>query len=91
MCGIEIRGLNEAWKEADKVHSIFCKKIIGIPNCAANGFAEKELGRQSRTGKCIGWILKYWCHVMCLEMEEPIKQCYEWQKCNTGVKNLASE
>jgi hypothetical protein len=26
MYGIEIWGLNGAWKEVDKVHSIFCKK-----------------------------------------------------------------
>jgi hypothetical protein len=48
MYGIEVWGLNGAWKEAEKIHSIFCKKIIGIPNCAANGFAEMELGRESR-------------------------------------------
>lgn len=52
MCGIEVWGLNEAWKEIDKVHSRFCKQLIGIPNCAANGFAEMELGRESRRGKC---------------------------------------
>jgi hypothetical protein len=26
MYGIEIWGLNVAWKEVDNVHSIFCKK-----------------------------------------------------------------
>jgi hypothetical protein len=25
------------------------------------------------------------------ETEEPIKQCYEWQKCNIGVKSSAME
>jgi hypothetical protein len=64
-------------------------KIIGIPNCAANEFAEMELCRESRRGKCLGQILKYWSHVMCLEMEEPIKQLCEWQKCNMGVKSWA--
>jgi hypothetical protein len=28
---------------------------------------------------------------MFLETEEPIKQCYEWQKCNTGIKSWAME
>jgi hypothetical protein len=28
---------------------------------------------------------------MCLETEEPIKQCYEWQKCNMRVKSWAME
>jgi hypothetical protein len=67
--------LNEPWKEVDKVYSRFCKKITGIPDCAANGFAEMELGRDSRRGKCIGQILNYWYWIMCLEMEEPINQC----------------
>jgi hypothetical protein len=77
MYGIEVWGLNGAWKEVDRVHSIFCKKIIGIPNCAANGFVEMELGRESSRSKCLGRILKYWYSVMFLEREEPIKQCYE--------------
>ena len=60
MCGIEIWVLNGARKEIDKVYCNFCKKIIGIPNCAVNGFAEMELGRESRRrGKCLGQILKY--------------------------------
>jgi hypothetical protein len=28
---------------------------------------------------------------MCFEREESIKQCYEWQKCNMGVKSWAME
>jgi hypothetical protein len=91
MYGIEVWGLNGAWKEVDKVHSIFCKKIIGIPNCAANGFVEMELGRESSRSKCLGRILKYWYCVMFLEAEEPIKRGYEWQKCNMGVKSWAME
>jgi hypothetical protein len=42
MYGIETWGLNGAWKEVDKVHSIFVKKIIGLPNCAANGTRQGE-------------------------------------------------
>jgi hypothetical protein len=64
MYGIEIWGLNGALKEVPKVHSRFCKKIIGIPNCAANGFTEMELGKESRKGKCLGQVLKYWYCVM---------------------------
>jgi hypothetical protein len=60
---------------------------LGIPNCAANGFAEMELGRGNRRGKCIGQILKYWYWIMCLDIEEPIKQCSEWQKSNTSVRS----
>ena len=91
MFSIEIWELNGAWKEVDKVHSTFCKKIIGTPHCAANGFPEKELGRESRRGKCLGRVLKHWYSVMFLEMEQPIKQCYEWQKYNVGVQSWAME
>ena len=28
---------------------------------------------------------------MFLETKEPIKQCYEWQKCNVGIKSWAME
>jgi hypothetical protein len=55
--GFEVWGLKESWEEVDEVHSIFCKKLIGIPNCAANGFYEMELGRETRRGKCIGQTL----------------------------------
>jgi hypothetical protein len=91
MYGIEIWKLNGTWEEVDKVHSRFCKRIIGIPNYAANGFVEMELGKERRRGRCLGQILKYWYHVMCLEKEGLIKQCYEWQNYNMGVKSWAME
>ena len=58
MYRIEAWGLKEAWKGMDKVYSRFCKKLMGIQNCAANRFAEMELGRESRRGKCLVHILK---------------------------------
>ena len=36
----------------------FAKKLMGRPNCTVNGFAEMEVGRGSRRGKCVGKILK---------------------------------
>jgi hypothetical protein len=84
-------GLNEARKEVDKVYSTFCKKLMGIPNSAANGFAEMELGRNSRRGKCTGQILKYWYRITCLDTEEPIKQCHKWQKSNMRVRSWTME
>ena len=50
-----------------------------------------ELARESRRGQCIGQILNYWYWIMCLDMEEPIKQCYEWQKSNTRVRSWTIE
>lgn len=90
MYGIEIWGLNGAWKEVDKVHSRFCKKIIDKRNCSKRiyryGTQQGEWERQ-----VLGQILKYWYIVMCLETEEPIKQCSEQQKCNMGVKSWTIE
>jgi hypothetical protein len=51
MYGIELWGENDAWKEIDKIHGRFCKKILRVPRCAANGAAEVYRGRDSRRGK----------------------------------------
>jgi hypothetical protein len=59
MYGIEMRGLEVRWKEIDKIHSIFCKIILGMPTSAANNVAELELGRDSRRGKVLRTIAKY--------------------------------
>ena len=50
MYGIEVWACGEARIEYGKIHSRLCKKIMGVTNCAANGFAEIELGRDSRRG-----------------------------------------
>jgi hypothetical protein len=60
MYGIEVWGSSGAWTAKDKVHSKLHKKLMDILNCAANGSVEMELGRDSRRGKCIGQIVKYW-------------------------------
>jgi len=64
--------LSEAWKEVDNVHRGFCKKLMGVPNCVANGFAETELGRESRRGKS---AVKCWYKIMCVVIEDLVKQC----------------
>jgi hypothetical protein len=43
---------------------------MGITNCVANGFADMELGRGSKRGKCIGQIVKYWYQIICLDIED---------------------
>ena len=65
--GIEVWRLSKAWKELDKVHYRFCKKLMGISNCTMNELVEMELGRESRRGNCVGQILKYWFQIMCLD------------------------
>jgi hypothetical protein len=71
-----------------EVNSRFCKKLICIPNCAANGFTELELGRESRTNKCTGQILKYWYRIMCLEIEELIKLDHVFRNGRTNKSIL---
>ena len=62
-----------------------------IPNCAASGFAEMELGRQSRREKCVGQIVKYRNRIMCLAIEDPVTQFYGWQKGNIRVRSWTME
>jgi hypothetical protein len=38
-------------KELDEVHSGSCKKIMGIPTCAASGFAEIKLAESVREAR----------------------------------------
>jgi hypothetical protein len=55
MYGVELWGLDEAWKEVDRIHGRFCKKMLCLPRCVANGVAEKELGREhKRKGDVVG-------------------------------------
>jgi hypothetical protein len=82
MYGAEIWGLDEGWKEIDIIHGRLCKKILGIPRYAANGFAELELGRDSRRGKVLCLAVKYWKRTLQVDKEELVRVCYEWQVNN---------
>jgi hypothetical protein len=47
MCESPIKyGLSQPWKGLHTVHNRLCKKLMDIQNCAANGFAEMQRGRQ---------------------------------------------
>jgi hypothetical protein len=50
MYSIKMWGLDGGWEEIDKIHSRFCKIILGVPRFVANNVAELELGRDSRRG-----------------------------------------
>jgi hypothetical protein len=45
-----------------------------------------ELGRYSSTGEFMGLVVKYRYRFMCVGMEDPVKQWFEWQKINIGLK-----
>jgi hypothetical protein len=68
MAGVEIWGLEDGWKEIKKVHELFCKRVMGKPNTAANGACVRELGRTNGKDKVIERVLRYWQRL--LEMDE---------------------
>jgi hypothetical protein len=65
----------------------FCKKLIGVLRYAANGFAAMELDRYSRRGELLGLAVKHRYRFMCVDMEDPVKQWYGWQKIRMGLRN----
>jgi hypothetical protein len=68
MTGVEIWGLEDGWKEIGKVHGLFCKRVIGMPNTAANGACAKELERTNRKEKVVERVLRHWQRLW--EMDE---------------------
>jgi hypothetical protein len=62
-----------------------------VPNCAASGFAEMELGRKSRRETCVGQIVKYGNRIMRSAVEDPVTQCYGWQERNVSVRSWTME
>jgi hypothetical protein len=66
--GVEIWGLEDGWKEVQKVHELFCKTVMGTPNTAANGVCVKELRRTNRKEKVMERVLRYWQRLQ--EMDE---------------------
>jgi hypothetical protein len=68
MTGVEIWGLEDGWKEVNKVHELFCKRVMGTPNTAANRVCVKEIGRTNRKEKVMERVLRYWQRLR--EMDE---------------------
>jgi hypothetical protein len=86
MYGIEICGLEGGWNEIDKICSRFCKIILGMPRSVANNLAELELGRDSRRGKVLRTIVKYWLRLLRMDSLEIVRACYDWQ-----INNLKAD
>jgi hypothetical protein len=59
-----------------------CKKILQLARSAANGVAEMELGRDSRREEATWLTVKYWQRIMHMDIQDPVRLCYEWQKGN---------
>ena len=62
-----------------------------IPSCAANAFTEMQTVREGRASKHVGQIVQCWYWFMCMEINNPAKECYEWQKSNTSVRSWTME
>ena len=40
---VELQRLDDKWKETDKLHVWFCKKILGLPRCTGNWMAGERM------------------------------------------------
>jgi hypothetical protein len=76
--------------ETDKGRVRFCEKPMRLQICAAHGYGEMILGCEIREGKIVWLILKYRRRIkcICVNKEELVKQCDEWQRGNKRVSNL---
>jgi hypothetical protein len=68
-----------------------CKKILGIPRFAANGEAELELSRDSRRGKVMRILVKYWQRILQMDKDDLVRVCYDWQINNTQYDGWAKQ
>jgi hypothetical protein len=75
----------------DKIHSRFCKTILGMPRSAANNVAELELERDSKRGKVLSMIAKYWLRLLRMDSLEVVRACYKWQINNLQVDGWATK
>jgi hypothetical protein len=85
---VEIWGLEDGWKEIKKVHELFCKKVMGTPNTAANGACVKELGRTNRKEKVIERVLRYWQRLRGMDEMSLLGDALKQQSLEKGKKWL---
>jgi hypothetical protein len=92
---VEIWGVKGGWKETEKDHEMFCKRIFGIPRTAVNGACVRKLGRINGREKVLEKIIKYWKRLWEMEetslLSEALKQQNtekgeNWLKRRTGAK-----
>jgi len=63
MYGMGVLELSETRKEFYKFLCRFCKKLMGIPSCAANTFTEMVTAREGWASNYVGQIVQYWDYV----------------------------
>jgi hypothetical protein len=94
MIWVEIWGLEGGWKEIEKVHEVFCKRIFGVPSTAANGAYVRELGRTNRKEKVVERIVKYWTRLWEMDETSLLREALEQQTIKKGenwLKKLEQE
>jgi hypothetical protein len=73
-----------------EIKRIFCKQAISPRNAA-----EWEFCVESRKGKMLCTIVKYWNRILLMEQDELLICCYETQEGNwksaNGARNLSDE
>jgi hypothetical protein len=52
---------------------------MGMLRFEANNVAKLELGRDSRKGKDLSTIVKYWLRLLRMDSLEIVRACYKWQ------------
>jgi hypothetical protein len=67
------------------------QKILAIPRFAANGAAELELGRDSRRGKVMCTLVKYWQRILQMDKDDLVRVCYDWQINNAQYDGWAKK
>jgi cell fate (sporulation/competence/biofilm development) regulator YmcA (YheA/YmcA/DUF963 family) len=94
MIWVEIWGLERGWKEIEKVHEMFCKRIFGVPSTAANGAYVIELGRTNRKEKVAERIVKYWKRLWEMDETSLLREALKQQTIKKGenwLKKLEQE
>ena len=61
--GSEVWGFAKAM-HIERVHLLFCKKLLSVKQCTQNDFVYGELGRCSSQNKRFFKIIKYWVKIL---------------------------
>jgi hypothetical protein len=53
--------------------------------------AEIQLRRDSRRGRAMWLTVRHWQRIMHMDVHDPVRQCYEWQKGNMRMERWAKK
>jgi hypothetical protein len=84
--GVEVWGLKETWGSIVDLHDRFCKKLLGLSRCSANGVAEMRLVKNRRRRKFMWLTVQVLAAFLRMDFEDPVRQNFDWQKGNSSVR-----